>query len=53
MTPGFVYNKRVWKEAGVTDWPTTPAEFLAALKAIKAKTDAIPYYTNFAAPAGR
>lgn len=49
VMPGFVYNKRVWKEAGVTEWPTTPAEFLADLKAIKAKTDAIPYYTNFAA----
>ncbi|MFJ8106451.1 extracellular solute-binding protein [Streptomyces sp. NPDC096132] len=49
VMPGFVYNKRVWKEAGVTEWPTTPAEFLAGLKAIKAKTDAIPYYTNFAA----
>jgi ABC-type glycerol-3-phosphate transport system substrate-binding protein len=49
VMPGFVYNKRVWQQAGVTEWPTTPAEFLAALKAIKAKTDAVPYYTNFAA----
>ena len=49
VSPGFIYNKRIWKEAGVTEWPTTPAEFLADLKAIKAKTDAIPYYTNFAA----
>ncbi|MFF3499818.1 extracellular solute-binding protein [Streptomyces sp. NPDC003247] len=49
VMPGFVYNKRVWREAGVTAWPTTSAEFLAALKAIKTKTDAIPYYTNFAA----
>ncbi len=49
VTPGFVYNKKTWQEAGVTDWPTTPAEFLAALKAIKSKTDADPYYTNFAA----
>jgi ABC-type glycerol-3-phosphate transport system substrate-binding protein len=49
VSPGFVYNKRIWKEAGVTEWPTTPAEFLDALKAIKSKTDAIPYYTNFAA----
>ncbi|MFI5678884.1 extracellular solute-binding protein [Streptomyces cellulosae] len=49
VSPGFVYNKRVWKEAGVTDWPTTPAQFLQDLKAIKAKTDAIPYYTNFSA----
>ncbi|MHC3469594.1 ABC transporter substrate-binding protein [Streptomyces sp. 7R007] len=49
VSPGFVYNKRVWREAGVTQWPTTPAEFLADLKAIKSKTDAVPYYTNFAA----
>lgn len=49
VTPGFVYNKRVWQEAGVTEWPTTPAEFVADLKAIKSKTDAVPYYTNFAA----
>jgi ABC-type glycerol-3-phosphate transport system substrate-binding protein len=49
VMPGFVYNKRVWREAGVTEWPTTPAAFLAALKAIKDKTDATPYYTNFAA----
>ncbi|MFD7130516.1 extracellular solute-binding protein [Streptomyces sp. NPDC059894] len=49
VMPGFVYNKRVWREAGVTAWPTTSAEFLAALKAIKTKTDATPYYTNFAA----
>lgn len=45
--PGFIYNKKVWQEAGITDWPTTPAEFLDDLKAVKSKTDAIPYYTNF------
>ncbi|MDT9684228.1 ABC transporter substrate-binding protein [Streptomyces sp. TRM76323] len=44
---GFVYNKAVWKKAGITDWPTTPQEFLADLQAIKAKTDSVPYYTNF------
>ncbi|MGW7541959.1 extracellular solute-binding protein [Streptomyces sp. NPDC054770] len=49
VMPGFVYNKRVWKQAGVTGWPTTPAEFIADLKAIKAKTAATPYYTNYAA----
>jgi ABC-type glycerol-3-phosphate transport system substrate-binding protein len=45
--PGFLYNKRVWEEAGIADWPTTPAEFIAGLKAVKSKTDAVPYYTNF------
>ncbi|MFF8386046.1 ABC transporter substrate-binding protein [Streptomyces kanasensis] len=44
---GFLYNKAVWKKAGITDWPTTPQEFLADLRAIEAKTDAVPYYTNF------
>ncbi|MPY55920.1 ABC transporter substrate-binding protein [Streptomyces spongiae] len=44
---GFVYNKAVWKKAGITDWPTSPQEFLTDLKAIKAKTGAVPYYTNF------
>jgi ABC-type glycerol-3-phosphate transport system substrate-binding protein len=31
----------------ITDWPTTPDEFLADLQAIKDKTDAVPYYTNY------
>ncbi|MFJ9519988.1 ABC transporter substrate-binding protein [Kitasatospora sp. NPDC101801] len=44
---GFVYNKKVWAEAGVTDWPKTPEDFTAALKAIKAKGAATPYYTNY------
>ncbi|MFF4833016.1 ABC transporter substrate-binding protein [Streptomyces sp. NPDC001315] len=49
VTPGFVYNKKVWRDAGITEWPTTTAEFIADLKAIRTKTDAVPYYTNFAA----
>ncbi|MET9801787.1 ABC transporter substrate-binding protein [Streptomyces sp. NPDC006368] len=44
---GFVYNKAVWKKAGITEWPASPAEFLDDLRAIKSKTGAIPYYTNF------
>ncbi|KDN81028.1 sugar ABC transporter substrate-binding protein [Kitasatospora cheerisanensis KCTC 2395] len=44
---GFVYNKKVWAEAGVAEWPKTPEEFLTALKAIKAKGAATPYYTNY------
>lgn len=44
---GFVYNKALWKKAGVTAWPTTSEEFLAGLEAIKTKTGATPYYTNF------
>jgi raffinose/stachyose/melibiose transport system substrate-binding protein len=44
---GLVYNKRIWKEAGVTEPPKTPDEFLADLAAIKAKTRAIPLFTNY------
>jgi ABC-type glycerol-3-phosphate transport system substrate-binding protein len=44
---GFVYNKAVWQKAGITDWPTTPEEFLEDLRAIEARTDSLPYYTNF------
>lgn len=44
---GYLYNKRVWRDAGITAPPKTPAEFLAALQAIKDRTDAIPLYTNY------
>jgi raffinose/stachyose/melibiose transport system substrate-binding protein len=44
---GIVYNKRVWKEAGVTSLPKTPDEFITDLKMIKSTTKAIPYYTNY------
>ncbi len=46
---GVAYNKKVWAAAGITELPKTPDEFLADLKLIKEKTDAIPLYTNFAA----
>lgn len=45
---GICYNKRIWSEAGVTELPTSPEEFIADLKLIKENTDAIPYYTNYA-----
>ena len=44
---GIVYNKNVWEAAGITELPTTPDEFLAALELVKDKTDATPYYTNY------
>ena len=44
---GIVYNKKVFKEAGITDLPKTPDEFLTDLQAIKDKTSAVPYYTNY------
>lgn len=49
---GLVYNKKVWKEAGVTELPKTPDDFLADLKKIKTKYSdgsVVPLYTNFAA----
>ena len=45
----IVYNKKVFEEAGVTELPKTPTEFIEALQKIKDNTDAIPLYTNFAA----
>ncbi|BFV56399.1 extracellular solute-binding protein [Kitasatospora sp. CMC57] len=47
IATGFVYNKAVWDQAGITEWPRDPRQFIDALKAIKAKTQAIPYYTNY------
>jgi raffinose/stachyose/melibiose transport system substrate-binding protein len=44
---GFVYNKTVWQQAGITAWPTTPAQFISDLQAVKDKTSATPYYTNY------
>lgn len=46
---GLVYNKKVFADAGVTDLPKTADEFLDALQKIKDNTDAIPFYTNYAA----
>lgn len=39
----------MWEEAGITELPKTPDEFIADLKTIKEKKpDVIPYYTEFA-----
>lgn len=46
---GIVYNKKVFADAGITELPKTPEDFLDALQKIKDNTDAIPLYTNFAA----
>lgn len=46
---GVVYNKKVFADAGVTTVPKTPEEFIAALKQVKEKTQAIPLYTNYVA----
>lgn len=45
---GLVYNKKVWADAGVTELPTTPDEFLAGLQKIKdAGAGVVPLYTNY------
>jgi ABC-type glycerol-3-phosphate transport system substrate-binding protein len=44
---GLVYNKAVFAEAGIDELPTSLDEFVDALEAIKANTDAIPLYTNY------
>ncbi len=46
---GIVYNKKVFEAAGITKTPATPQEFVDAMQLIKDNTDAIPYYTNYAA----
>ena len=46
---GVLYNKKVFKQAGITKLPGSTEEFIADLKLIKEKTDAIPLYTNYAA----
>lgn len=47
---GIVYNKVVFENAGITELPTTPDEFLDDLQKIKDNTDVTaPMYTNFAA----
>ena len=45
---GICYNKKVWADAGVTELPKTPEDFITALQKIRDNTDAIPIYTNYA-----
>ncbi|CAJ1317593.1 sugar ABC transporter substrate-binding protein [Paenibacillus sp. CFBP13512] len=45
---GIIYNKKVFKEAGITETPRTPEQYLKALATIKSKTSAVPLYTNYA-----
>lgn len=47
---GIVVNNRVFKEAGINEFPKTTEEFIEALKVIKEKNPEItPLYTNYAA----
>lgn len=47
---GILYNKDIFYQAGVTENPKTTAEFLEALQNIAERTDATPFYTNYADP---
>jgi ABC-type glycerol-3-phosphate transport system substrate-binding protein len=44
---GYVVNKRIWAEAGITEPPETPEAWIADLQTIADNTDAIPLYTNY------
>lgn len=46
---GVLYNTEVWGAAGITQLPSTPEEYISDLQLVKDKTDAIPFYTNYAA----
>lgn len=52
VSGGYNYNKRIWAEAGVTELPKTPADFVAALEKIAAAFpgEVIPLYTNYSSP---
>ena len=44
---GIVYNKKVFEEAGITELPKTPDEFIADLKLILENIADLPIFTNF------
>ncbi len=44
---GVLYNTEVFAAAGIDTLPTSEAEFIDALTAIKSNTEAIPLYTNY------
>ncbi|MBF6977988.1 carbohydrate ABC transporter substrate-binding protein [Aerococcaceae bacterium zg-BR22] len=47
---GMVVNMKVFRDAGIENFPTTPEAFIEALKTIKEKnSDISPLYTNYAA----
>lgn len=46
---GILYNKDVFYKAGISDTPKSIDEFLQDLRDIKERTNAIPFYTNYAA----
>lgn len=46
---GMIYNKDVFYRAGISETPKSIDEFYHALECIKERTNAIPFYTNYAA----
>lgn len=47
---GLVVNKKVFEDVGITEFPKTTEDFIAALKKIKENDSSIvPLYTNYAA----
>nr|WP_246301459.1 extracellular solute-binding protein [Microbacterium immunditiarum] len=45
---GLLYNKKLWEGAGITEFPTTPDEFIRDLKKIKAEyPEVTPLVTNY------
>lgn len=46
---GIIYNKRIFRKAGIEKIPKTPEEFINALKAVRDRTDVkAALYTNYA-----
>lgn len=46
---GILYNKDVFYQAGISDTPKSIEAFLQDLRYMKERTNAIPFYTNYAA----
>lgn len=48
-TTGVLVNMKAFNDAGVTEFPKTPEDFLAALEKVKeSNSDVTPLYTNYA-----
>lgn len=47
VSGGFVYNKKVFADAGIKKMPKTTDEFYKALELIKTKTTAVPIFLNY------
>ncbi len=47
VSGGFLYNKKVFADAGITSIAKTPEEFYKNLELIKTKTTAVPIYLNY------